>query len=233
MRFRQLDRLGCEWIIDNYCRELGRRLLYIQHGKFVERQREFAFEMETEQDASGDQRLRLPVCFLGSPVWTTARTAEALTLARKLGNPHSLITATFNPRWPEVVQHLTPRIFKLRMQQLLAALRKHFGPLAYSVWVVEFQKRDLPHAHVIIRTSTALPFEAIDQVISAELCRGTDAISQRLRSLQLLHMQHSRGYLNQTGHSHCRSPGGYCKYGFPYEVRERVSTILLQRRAHV
>jgi hypothetical protein len=135
-RFRVLDRLGCEYIVDAYCREMEARLKYIARNKRAERQRENMFELEKDDsNLEGCDKIRLPSTFLGSPAWTTKKTAEVLTLARKLGPPHFLITATLNPKWPEMVQllkgsnaQLDPilacRVFRQRLQKLFAIIRK-------------------------------------------------------------------------------------------------------------
>lgn len=88
--------------------------------------------------------------------------------------------------------------------------------------VIEFQKRGFPHAHLIIRVHPALPFEEVDQVVTAELARGASEPEQRIRALQLAHMQHNRQHLQTDRYSHCRSTDGHYKYGFPHEVRETV-----------
>ncbi|KIL64664.1 hypothetical protein M378DRAFT_77732, partial [Amanita muscaria Koide BX008] len=73
-----------------------------------------------------------------------------------------MITATCNPNWPELasqlgpgqsattVPHLTVRVFKARLYQLMRQLGELFGGLEYYVSAIEFQKRGLPHAHIVV-----------------------------------------------------------------------------------
>ena len=78
------------------------------------------------------------------------------------GKPTYFITFTANPAWPEI-QHLLRgrqqaadrpdaimRVFKIKLQELLADLREGTSLGAASTlifYVNKFQKRGLPHAH--------------------------------------------------------------------------------------
>lgn len=107
--------------------------------------------------------IELPASFLGSRKWVSEETADSLALARTFGKPSYFITMTCNPEWPEITSRLRPfqnasdipaivaRVFKIRLQRLLAIIRKRFGDLIYMIIVTEFQKRGLPHAHTIIK----------------------------------------------------------------------------------
>lgn len=144
--------------------------------------RENEFEEDRHQDKDGEDRVALPSMLLGSPAWTTLKTAKDLNLARKLGNPHFLITQTFNSSWPEVREKmvgenaqrdpvLCTRVFHCRLKKLLGLIKKQFGTNICMVSVIKFQRRGFPHAHLIIRVHPALPFEEVDQVVTAELAR--------------------------------------------------------------
>ena len=91
------------------------------------------------------------------------------------------LTVTTNPRWPEIQSQLLPgqdisdipavvkRAFHERLQALKSFLRKQFGGLACEIGVIEFQKRGLPHAHIVVKFLHEPPLSAIDSFISAEL----------------------------------------------------------------
>ena len=79
-----------------------------------------------------------------------------------LGKPTYFITFTANPNWPEIRQLLKPRqnpgdrpdavmrVFKIKLQALLDDLRAGTSlgsPSVFIFYVIEFQKRGLPHAH--------------------------------------------------------------------------------------
>ena len=69
-----------------------------------------------------------------------------------------MITATLNPRWPEVIEHLkgstsqldaviADRIFKERSKKLIAFIKAEMGGTAYMIYVIEFRKLDI-HTHI-------------------------------------------------------------------------------------
>lgn len=115
---------------------------------------------------------------------------------RRLGGPHYFTTFTANPHWEEVRAETFPgispsqrhdvivRVFKLKLDRLLRDIkgldengRAHneggiFGKCIGDVYVIEYQKRGLPHAHILVFMSGAdrpLTPEIIDEVVSAEL----------------------------------------------------------------
>ena len=93
---------------------------------------------------------------------------------------------TCNPHWSEIKNSLKPgqtpqdrpdlvsRVFKLKKDQLIKDITTGgiFGVAVAYLWVVEFQKRGLPHAHILLiladsdRPKTS---EDVDKIVSAEL----------------------------------------------------------------
>ena len=71
---------------------------------------------------------------------------------------------TCNPNWPEIQNNLLPgqttqdrpdlvaRVFQSRKKQFIHDLIKGeiFGLPVAHLWVIEFQKRGLPHAHILL-----------------------------------------------------------------------------------
>ena len=96
------------------------------------------------------------------------------------------ISLTCNPKWPEIIAGIKPgqspqdrpdlvaRVFKLTKDQLMTDLTKDWilGEIIAHLWVVEFQKRGLPHAHILAVMADAdrprTP-EQVDMIVSAEL----------------------------------------------------------------
>ncbi|KAI4519460.1 hypothetical protein K525DRAFT_149751, partial [Schizophyllum commune Loenen D] len=92
---------------------------------------------------------------------------------------------TANPKWPEVTRELLPgqtafdrpdliaRVFKLKRDALIDYIYKQgvFGVAAAYVYSTEFQKRGLPHVHLLIILQEPWKLnspESIDAVIRAE-----------------------------------------------------------------
>ena len=89
---------------------------------------------------------------------------DAMAIVNKFGKPDLFITFTCNPKWPEITESLPKnttyqnapllvvRVFHLKLLQFIDDIFKDnaFGrPVAY-VYVIEFQKRGLPHAHLLV-----------------------------------------------------------------------------------
>jgi len=132
---------------------------------------------------------------------------DAMSIVKKFGKPDFFITMTASPTWPEITENprlgetaasrpdLVARVFHLKMRALLDELldKKVLGrPLAWT-WVVEFQKRGLPHLHLLLvvhpedKPRTA---EDIDKIISAELPDPADPDQRELLELVLGCMVH-------------------------------------------
>lgn len=111
---------------------------------------------------------------------------DGMARVAALGSPDLFLTMTCNANWPEIKQALLPgqkpldrpdivaRVFRLK----LAALKHlilHKGVLGKVVAycdTIEFQKRGLPHCHMLLILAPgdkpASP-EAVDRIVSAEL----------------------------------------------------------------
>ena len=89
---------------------------------------------------------------------------DALAINRHCGGADFFITMTANPQWREIKEALLPGqtpadrpdlvdcVFRAKVQELKAHLFKHgyLGRTVARVWTIEFQKRGLPHIHMII-----------------------------------------------------------------------------------
>ena len=111
---------------------------------------------------------------------------DGMARVRALGNPDLFITVTCNPQWPEITSSLLPgqtaldrpdivaRVFRLK----LAAIKHHilnkriFGEVVAHCDTIEFQKRGLPHCHLLIilhpRDKPASP-QDVDNIVSAQI----------------------------------------------------------------
>ncbi|CAF0897947.1 unnamed protein product [Rotaria sordida] len=106
----------------------------------------------------------LPSSFQGSPRAMQQNYQDAMAIVRKYGKPDLFITFTCNPTWREIEEQLFPeqtpsdrpdlitRIFKLKLNELIDDIfKKHIlRRTIANVFVIEFQKRGLPHCHMLI-----------------------------------------------------------------------------------
>ncbi len=111
---------------------------------------------------------------------------DAMAICRWAGCPDAFVTFTCNPQWLEIKKallfgqrpqdrpDLVTRVFKIKLKELINDIHKNhvLGCTIAGIYVVEFQKRGLPHAHILIFfTKDCKPHtvEDVDCMISAEL----------------------------------------------------------------
>ncbi|KAL0902327.1 hypothetical protein ABMA27_000223 [Loxostege sticticalis] len=125
----------------------------------------------------------LPSSFVNSPRYLHEYTQDAFTYVRNYGRPDLFITMTCNPDWPEIKEELmtgqkptdrhdiVARVFRMKVQKLVALLTKGqvFGEMQCFMYSIEWQKRGLPHVHLLLWLKEKLRPSQIDEVVSAEL----------------------------------------------------------------
>jgi len=157
--------------------------------------------VSSDDHKNAGKRIILSSSFCNGPRARFEKYQDAMAVARKSGTVDLFITATANPTWPEItrnllpgqsatdVPHLIARAFNLRKKQLLETLKDGFGQAVATVHVIEFQKRGLPHAHILLfldeKSKCKVP-EQYDDIISAEIPED----NSELCSLVLKHMIH-------------------------------------------
>lgn len=171
VRFQQFGRLAGEYLVDMYSRVEDERLSYIRRALIQQQElRNLGSLNHTHASGILDHEFQnssrgviLPSSFLGSRAWAASEVADSLAICRSRGKPSFFITITTNPNWTEITEKLRPgqtasdipvivcRVFKAKMGIAVQAIRKHFGSVVYIVRVVEFQKRGLPHAHIVVK----------------------------------------------------------------------------------
>ncbi|OMO85808.1 DNA helicase PIF1, ATP-dependent [Corchorus olitorius] len=134
------------------------------------------------------KRIILPASFTGSPRYMFQSYQDAIVICREYGFPDLFITFTCNGNWPEIEQALSSipgqrpedrpdivaRVFKLKLDELLDDLtkREYFGLSSALTYNIEFQKRGLPHVHILLWLKNSSAFRVpqnVDRCISAEL----------------------------------------------------------------
>jgi Helitron helicase-like domain at N-terminus len=109
-------------------------------------------------------RVILPSTYIGGPRYMNQCFQDAMALARYYHGFDLFITFTTNPSWPEINQELFPnqtpsdrpdliaRVFNMYKSSLLHDLTKLkvFGDVQGHVYTIEFQKRGLPHMHLLL-----------------------------------------------------------------------------------
>jgi hypothetical protein len=169
------------------------------------------------------RRFVLPSSFTGGDRFMQQLFQDSMAIVRYFGKPTFFITFTANPRWPEIVKNLFPgqrpndrpdliaRVFRLKIQELLADLRNGlFGQYAGHVYTIEYQKRGLPHMHLLLFLHGSVKFDTpdrVDEVICAELPDPSWDPTGELLSFVTGHMSHG-----PCGEDYLRAPCMVRKY---------------------
>ncbi|GFV12325.1 putative DNA helicase [Trichonephila clavipes] len=125
----------------------------------------------------------LPSTFTGSPRHMHEYAQDTMTYVRAYGRPDLFVTFTCNPTWNEIKELLlvgqsssdhhdiTARVFKQKLKCLMDFIIKHhvFGETRCWMYSIEWQKRGLPHAHILVWLINKITPDQIDQIISAEI----------------------------------------------------------------
>jgi len=154
------------------------------------------------------QRVILPASYIGGDRFISQCYQDSMAIVRKLGVPTFFITVTANPNWPEIKRELLQgetaldrpdivcRVFEEKSQALLRELRDGlFGKFAGIVWTMEYQKRGLPHRHILLFLTAEFAaqykdVEIIDRVVSAEIPTPEEDPDGQLREIIASMMVH-------------------------------------------
>jgi hypothetical protein len=231
-RFQIFGRLASEYMVDMFSRNLDCCLTYMKTN-LTRIQQEESDLMGSDAPVPDRENIYMPASFLGSAKWSNERTADSLAVARAYGSPSFFITFTCNPKWPEITASLragqswqdTPlavaRVFRGHLTRFLDSLKSAFpgsGRIEYLIHRIEFQKRGLPHAHILIRYENELTIADIDRVVSAEVPANLSdaALVREFMS----HHHPSNGALG----AYCDpKQTGKCRHGYPKPLLQETS----------
>lgn len=110
------------------------------------------------------RRVVSPSTLNGSPRSMVALYHDSVAIIARFGKSDLFITFTCNTKWREISENLFPqkspldrpdiiaRVFYLKLTSLLDEVFKKgvLGQTKAYMWVVEFQKRGLPHCHLLV-----------------------------------------------------------------------------------
>ena len=180
------------------------------------------------------QVIVLPSSFIGSPRAMKQAYQDAMTICGKFGKSTFFLTFTCNPKWKEITASISTyqtasdrpdvvaRVFNQKKKELINDVEKRqvLGFSTARIHVVEFQKRGLPHCHMLlwIDGRDAPLFEGdVDGTICAEI--PNKSTHPRLFDIVMVHMVHEPcGSINKK--SPCMD-GDKCVKSFPKPLSER------------
>ncbi|XP_066933722.1 uncharacterized protein [Clytia hemisphaerica] len=218
----------------SYTKVEGSRLDFLRHNQQQLRAECYQGLVDHLENAAEQRNLNaghvivLPSTFSGSPRAMHQLYLDAMAVVSKHGKPDAFLTFTCNPRWREVTENLLPnqkahdrpdlltRVFRMKLFAMKKEIMEDgiLGMVVARVDVIEFQKRGLPHAHILIHFAAEFKLrnaDDIDRLICAQL--PDPETEPELYEIIKSNMIHGPcGVLND------RSPcmiDGSCSKGFP------------------
>lgn len=180
-------RLCHRYVVDMYVKIETERLTFIRLNQTKLRSEEYIHlrdAINSDGNAENVGRMTiLPATYIGSPRHMHEYAQEAMSYVRHYGTADLFITFTCNPQWIEIKQALFPgqspidrhditaTVFRQKLKSLMDLIVKHcvFGETRCWMYSVEWQKRGLPHAHILICLIEKIRPNEVDEVISAEI----------------------------------------------------------------
>jgi hypothetical protein len=175
-------------------------------------------------------RFILPSSFTGSTRHMQQLLQDALAINRYLGGGDLFITMTANPSWPEIKSalyqgqspsdrpDLVIRVFKLKLLSLIKDITNGaLGDISAFLYTIEFQKRGLPHAHIIVFLKPHAKLRSpqdIDSLMSSEFPEDNPELLELIKKV----MVHSPCG-DQNPRASCMV-NNKCSKGFPKSFRE-------------
>lgn len=184
------------------------------------------------------RRCDVPSSVRGSPQYRRLKVDTGMCHIYRFGSPTLFITVTANPLWEEIQSNLLPGqqwyhdvylvnlVFYLKLKTLVQQIESgaffNGRRSVYVQYVIEFQKRGLPHAHILVRLEGIQPTtpEEVDELCQSFQPKPCDSQCSfcakcRLASCVRKHMWHKcyPGRCYQQG-----SETKICKYGFPFQA---------------
>lgn len=166
--------------------------------------------------------------FIGSPRAQHASYQDAMAITRQFGKADLFITMTCNPKWEEIITEcadqpawarpdITCRVFKMKLDALLNDLVKDgiLGKVIAHIYVIEFQKRGLPHAHILLIFADEDKLRSADQydkLICAEI--PNKDTHPRLHTIVVGNMLHGPCGDTNPAEKRCQD-NGCCSKNFP------------------
>ncbi|GFY00052.1 helitron_like_N domain-containing protein [Trichonephila clavipes] len=184
-----------QYVVDFYLKVEGNRLNFIRHNQRTLRVESYlgladhVNVLATEAGMRACVTLILSSSFIGSSRAMQQNFQDATSVVRDFGKPDLFLTYTCNPKWkdikdnpfPEQKPHdrpdLVARIFDIK-KALLQDLKKNgiFGRIAADIYVIEFQKRGVPHMHLLLILAEEDKIRDPESIESQQNCRTRQRI---------------------------------------------------------
>ncbi|XP_058774037.1 uncharacterized protein LOC131648280 [Vicia villosa] len=236
-------RLFQQFLVDGYSMMESDRLNWLRKnqsklrvGKYNRLQDQCDSTRQRNTGTNG-KRIVLPSSFVGSRRYMDQLYFDGMAISSKIGFPDLFVTFTCNPNWPEITRLLSTKnlkphdrpdivskVFKIKFDELMVDITKRhlLGRVLAFMYTIEFQKRGLPHAHILIFLHPQRKYPTpsnIDNIICAEI--PDPQVHPILYNLVKAHMMHGPCGLSRPT-SQCMK-NRQCSKFFPKKFIEETS----------
>ena len=167
----KFGKLFQRYIVDQDLKIENEKLMYLKNSKITQKQigkyrsiKKYIDEHQNVSEVTTDAPQYMPSSFLGSESHYRKLFYNCMHVATKIHNPDLFITMSANTKWEEITNNLkfyenshdrpdiVDREFKLKLDSLLDDICNK-GVLGHTValcYAIGYQKRGLPHAHIVL-----------------------------------------------------------------------------------
>ncbi|CAB4419743.1 unnamed protein product [Rhizophagus irregularis] len=189
----QFGRLFQQWIVNMYAIIEQMRLNYLKFNQQKLRTDLYSGLEDAMFAEDGSinttnlgKRIILPSSFTGGPRQMIKLYQDGMAIVQTIGKLDLFITIICNPNWPEITNallsgqsvqdrpDLCTRVFNMKLKAILKEILKEdiFGKVVGYLHTIKFQKRGLPHAHVLIilaQENKPQTVDDYDTIVCAEI----------------------------------------------------------------
>ncbi|KAK8815307.1 hypothetical protein WA158_003519 [Blastocystis sp. Blastoise] len=243
------EKLLLQFMVDAATKIEYSRLLFIANNQTKLRSEKYSVFRDTVNEmirnGFSDEYIRsrmgkaviIPSSFVGGPRYMKNSYLETMAIVRAYGKPDLFITMTCNPNWPEILESLeegqqpwmrpdiVDRVFYIKLKILTHLITnfKVFGEVKCICYSIEYQKRGMPHAHILITLENEYKLrtpEDIDSYICAEI---PDPIKNP-RLYEIITSMNMHGPHTRTSQCMKEINGQqYCSKKFPKDYRNETT----------
>ena len=184
-------RLAQEYAVDNFCKIETAQLSYLKNQE--ESLQAYLYQGLIDQlvadqtnNYSQGRLIYLPVTHIGSDRFMRKVFQDTMAIVRCFGKPDLVTTFTCNPQWKDITEELhegqtaaeerdlCTQVFHMKLKEFMNDIKwKHiFGRVVAPVHTIEFQKRGLPHCHLLLILASRNKLQTVedmDKIVSAKI----------------------------------------------------------------
>lgn len=237
-RLPRAGKLYQEYLVDSYVKIEASRLSWHRHNQDTIRADLYQDVCAGDNLHDMGRRVVLASSFTGGPRHMQQLYQDAMAIVRAKGKPDLFVTITCNADWPEIKAAMRPgmtpsdqvdiinRVFKMKLADIKVKIFKYgvLGRVVGHVHTIEFQKRGLPHAHILLilaeEHKPRTP-EQVDRIVCAELPHPVHE-KELYDIISKVNMHGPCGEDNPAA-ACCKAPNGdacSCTKKFPDDFRE-------------